>query len=130
MRHWQKYEFGQESPRLGWKLEVTSAKPIFRPSLFSGSGRMIVAFTIKWTTTSKHGSNVNFSQHKYPDALTAVPRRGNEIRSGEQRIVPRAIEISCGLWDDEPTESFYLRQFSDGLRIRTMPRVFKLKSMP
>jgi hypothetical protein len=63
--------------------------------------------------TNDRGTEIEHSQHKYPDALTAIPERGNEIHPGEKRIVPRGIEINCGLWGNEPTENFYLRQFAE-----------------
>jgi hypothetical protein len=74
------------------------------------SDRTIVAFTLKWTTG--HGRHITFSQRKYPDAVTGlVVARDNEILPGEQRIVPKGIEIHSGLGFGQATEDFYLDQF-------------------
>jgi hypothetical protein len=86
---------------------------LFITVVLNSSARTIVAFTLTWTMTNDRGTEIEHSQHKYPDALTAIPGRGNEIHPGEQRIVPRGIEINCGLWGNEPTENFYLRQFAE-----------------
>lgn len=91
--------------------ELLKIKP-FLTLITNTTANTIVAFTLEWMTSSAGGDSVEYSQHKYPDALAACPVRGNEIRPGEQRLVPKSIELNAGLWGDDPTETFYLEQFS------------------
>jgi hypothetical protein len=52
---------------------------------------------MRWEIAQGAGRHTTTSQYKYPDAIApAVPRRGNEIRPGERKIVAMSIEINCG----------------------------------
>jgi hypothetical protein len=79
----------------------------------NSSKRTVVAFALSWKMTTPKGTKIVLAQHKYPDALTAISTRGNEIRSRERRIVAREVEINNGEWTEEPTANFYLCQFAD-----------------
>jgi hypothetical protein len=93
--------------------ELLKLKP-FLVVVSNQSPRTIVAYTLRWRVRLLNGKQVTtFSQAKYPDAVAgAVPSRGNEIRSGEQKIAAKGIEIDCGRWSGKPTEEYYLRQFA------------------
>lgn len=75
------------------------------------SDRTLVAYALKWEVARASRRQITLDQHKYPDAVSAAPRRGNEIRPGEQNIALMSIELNCGRFDGEATEDFYLRQF-------------------
>ncbi len=76
--------------------------------------RTLVAHALKWEVAQRAAKRISTSQHKYPDAvLPSAPRRGNEIRPGEQKVVAMGIEIDWGRWGGQATEGFYLRQFID-----------------
>ena len=93
--------------------ELLKLKP-FLTIVTNRSDRTLVAYALKWEIAQRAGRRITTTQHKYPDAVApAVPRRGNEIRPGEQKIVPMSIELNCGRWGGEATEEFYLRQFID-----------------
>jgi hypothetical protein len=93
--------------------ELLKLKP-FLTILSNRCDRTLVAYALKWEITQRAGKHLSTSQHKYPDAVApAAPRRGNEIRPGEQKIVAMSIEIDCGRWGGQATEDFYLRQFID-----------------
>jgi hypothetical protein len=93
--------------------QLLKLKP-FLTILSNRCDRILVAYALKWEVAQPDGTSVITPQHKYPDAVAAVaPRRGNEIRPGEQKIVAMSIEIDCGRWGGQATEEFYLRQFID-----------------
>jgi hypothetical protein len=93
--------------------ELLKLKP-FLTILSNRSDRTLVGYALEWKITGGAGARITRSQHKYPDAVApAAPRRGNEIRPGEEKIVVMSIEIDCGRWGREATEEFYLRQFVD-----------------
>jgi hypothetical protein len=93
--------------------ELLKLKP-FLAILSNCGDRTLVAYSMKWEVAQPSGTSTTTSQHKYPDAVgPAAPRRGNEIRPGEHKIVAMSIEIDCGRWGGEATEEFYLRQFID-----------------
>lgn len=77
------------------------------------SPRTIVAYAMEWAVEQDRTQTIR-CQFKYPDAVAgAVQLRGNEIRSGEQKIVANGMEIYCGRWGIAPTEECYLRQLAD-----------------
>jgi hypothetical protein len=82
-------------------------------TILSNRGRRtLVAYAVAWELVQGARRSITTSQHKYPDAVApATPRRGNEIHSGEQKIVAMGIEIDCGRWGGQATEEFYLSQF-------------------
>jgi hypothetical protein len=91
--------------------ELLKLKP-FLTILSNRCDRTLVAYAIKWEVAQRIGTYGSMSQHKYPDAVAPeAPRRGNEIRPGEQKIVAMGIEIDCGRWGGQATEEFSLRQF-------------------
>lgn len=93
--------------------ELLKLKP-FLAILSNRCDRTLVAYAVKWEVAQHAGRRITTSQHKYPHAVApAAPRRGNEIRPGEQKIVAMSIEIDCGLWGGQATEEFYLRRFID-----------------
>jgi hypothetical protein len=93
--------------------ELLKLKP-FLVIISNGSARTMVAYTLTWVLRLPRGSQTGYSPARYPDAVAdAFPYRGNEIRPGEQKIVPMGIELDCGRWTGKPTESFYLDQFID-----------------
>jgi hypothetical protein len=93
--------------------ELLKLKP-FLTILSNRCDRTLVAYALKWEVALHDERRITMSQHKYPDAVApGAPRRGNEIRPGEQKIVAMSIEIDCGRWGGEATEEFYLRQFID-----------------
>jgi hypothetical protein len=97
----------------GNAAELLKLKP-FLTIISNRSPRTIVAYTLYWKIKQPNESRVSRSQYKYPDAVgSPMPARGNEIHSGEQKIVAMNIEINCGRWDGEATDEFYLRQFVD-----------------
>jgi hypothetical protein len=91
--------------------ELLKMKP-FLAIVSNRADKTIVAYTVRWELTLSRGTHVIHSQFKYPDAVAdTVPRRGNEIRSGEQRIVPMSVELNCGRFDRKATDEYYLRVF-------------------
>lgn len=91
--------------------KLLKMKP-FLTILSNHSHRTLVAYALKWEVARPTGRQITTVLHKYPDAVApAAPRRGNEIRSGEQNIVLMSIELDCGRWRGQATEDFYLRQF-------------------
>jgi hypothetical protein len=93
--------------------ELLKLKP-FLVILSNRSSRTVVAYALRWEVKGKGGAQASLPQHKYPDAVAGVaPARGNEVRSGEKKIVAMDIEIDCGRWSGRPTEEFYLSQFID-----------------
>ena len=91
--------------------KLLKMKP-FLTILSNHSHRTLVAYALKWEVARPTGRQITTVLHKYPDAVApAAPRRGNEIRSGEQNIVLMSIELDCGRWGGQATEDFYLRQF-------------------
>jgi|HubBroStandDraft_1064217.scaffolds.fasta_scaffold33442_2 hypothetical protein len=77
--------------------ELLKLKP-FLTILSNRSNRTLVAYAVRWEIALGAGRHTTTSQYKYPDAVApAVPRRGNEIRRGEQKIVAMSIEIQACL---------------------------------
>ena len=78
--------------------ELLKLKP-FLTILSNRCDRTLVAYALKWEVALHAERRITTSQHKYPDAVApGAPRRGNEIRPGEQQIVAMSIEIDCGRW--------------------------------
>ena len=95
--------------------ELLKLKP-FLTIVSNRCDRTLVAYALVWNV-ARHETSITFDQRKYPDAVApATPRRGNEIRPGEQKITAMAIEINGGLWGEQATEDFYLRQFDHWLK--------------
>jgi hypothetical protein len=91
--------------------ELLKLKP-FLTILSNRCERTLVAYALKWEVALHAERRITTSQHKYPDAVVpGAPRRGNEIRPGEQKIVAMSIELDCGRWGGEATQEFYLSQF-------------------
>ena len=86
--------------------ELLALKPLL-VGLSNQSGRMVVAYTLRWEIVRNGQREIAFCQAKYPDAVAAaVPVRGNEVRAGERMICGMGIELDCGQWTGEPTEEF------------------------
>lgn len=93
--------------------ELLKLKP-FMTVIRNSSAHTVVAYTTAWTMR-KHGrTSINYSQHKYPDAVArTAPDRRDEIRPGELRIDVMSVELESGEWGHEATDAFYLRQFAN-----------------
>jgi tetratricopeptide (TPR) repeat protein len=99
--------------------ELLKLKP-FLTIVSNRCDRTLVAYALEWKlewNVARDEKSITFGQRMYPDAVApTAPRRGNEIRPGEQKITAMAIEINGGLWGEQATEDFYLCQFNNWLR--------------
>ena len=70
--------------------------------------RTIVAYTVAWTVTGRHGaSHVKYTQYKFPDAVAGTSHglsllEGREVRTGEQRLHGLGFE----LWPPEHARAY------------------------
>jgi len=77
--------------------ELLKLKP-FLTIVSNRFDRTLVAYALKWEVAQRAGMSITTPQHKYPDAVApATPRRSNEIRPGEQKIVGKAGSICLGV---------------------------------
>ena len=108
--------------------KLLKMKP-FLAILSNHSDRTLVAYALKWEIARPAGRQITTEQHKYPDAVApTAPRRGNEIRPGEQNIALMSIELNCGRWG-EATKNFIFGSSPAGLKNTKTPKLSIRRSL-